>query len=55
MKTPYEGAVAMINAAVNPELAGVSGVYYVDCKPAFTTSVAKYVHFKIHFISLTVQ
>jgi len=41
LKTPYEGALSMLNAAVNPELEGVNGVYYTDCKPAYMTSTAK--------------
>ena len=41
MKTPLEGATSVINAAVNPELAGVSGMYYKDCKDGYKTSVAK--------------
>lgn len=33
-ETPEKGAMTTINCAVNPELAGVSGVYYKNCKPA---------------------
>ena len=47
MKTPLEGATSVINAAVNPELAGVSGMYYKDCKDGYKTSVAKYIFFSI--------
>jgi NAD(P)-dependent dehydrogenase (short-subunit alcohol dehydrogenase family) len=33
MKTPEEGAQTSLYAATAPEVAGVSGAYYADCKP----------------------
>ncbi|XP_068698762.1 retinol dehydrogenase 12-like isoform X1 [Montipora foliosa] len=40
-KSPKEGAVTTINCAVNPELAGVSGVYYINCKAAQPSKLAR--------------
>lgn len=42
-KTPEKGAMTTINCAVNPELAGVSGVYYDNCKPAQPSQLARQV------------
>lgn len=42
-RTPLEGATSLINAAVNPALAGVIGMYYKDCKDGYKSSVARYV------------
>ncbi|KAL4232903.1 hypothetical protein ACF0H5_007590 [Mactra antiquata] len=41
MKTPIEGATSIINAAVNPALTGVNGIYYYDCKSSYTTGTAR--------------
>lgn len=41
VKNPMEGATTIINCAVNPALEHVGGVYYQDCQPASTTSVAR--------------
>lgn len=41
MKTPVEGATSLINAAVTPILAGVSGMYFYDCKDNFKTATAQ--------------
>ena len=41
MKNPLEGATSVINGAVNPELAGISGMYYKDCKDSNKTATAK--------------
>ena len=41
--TPEKGAMTTINCAVNPELAGVSGVYYEKCKPAQPSRLARQV------------
>ena len=43
VKTPEKGAITTINCAVNPELAGVSGIYYVNCKPAQPSQLARQV------------
>ena len=43
MRTPLEGANSIIYAAVNPELKGVSGIYFKDCKNGHTTATARYV------------
>lgn len=42
-KTPEKGAMTTINCAVNPELAGVSGVYYDNCKPSQPSQLARQV------------
>lgn len=42
-ETPEKGAMTTINCAVNPELAGVSGVYYINCKPAQPSRLARQV------------
>lgn len=39
-RTPLQGATAMINAAVNPELAAISGRYYRDCKDSSKSATA---------------
>lgn len=41
VQTPEKGAMTTINCAVNPELAGVSGVYYINCKPAQPSQLAR--------------
>lgn len=41
VKNPMDGATTIINCAVNPALESVGGVYYQDCQPASTTSVAR--------------
>ena len=33
----------MIYAAVNPELKGVGGIYFKDCKSAYTTAASRYI------------
>ena len=43
LQTPEKGARTTINCAVNPELAGVSGVYYINCKPAQPSQLARQV------------
>ena len=43
LHTPEKGARTTINCAVNPELAGVSGVYYINCKPAQPSQLARQV------------
>ena len=43
LQTPEKGARTTINCAVNPELAGVSGVYYINCKPAQLSQLARQV------------
>ncbi|XP_060069588.1 dehydrogenase/reductase SDR family member on chromosome X-like [Ylistrum balloti] len=40
-KSPFEGAWTTLNAAVNPELAGVRDVYFSDSKPKASTSTSK--------------
>ncbi|XP_060069619.1 dehydrogenase/reductase SDR family member on chromosome X-like [Ylistrum balloti] len=40
-KSPFEGAWTSLNAAVNPELAGVRDVYFSDSRPKEPTSAAK--------------
>ena len=42
-KTPQEGAKTTINCAVNPELAGVSGTYYINCRSTQPSQLARYV------------
>ena len=42
MRTPLEGANSVIYAAVNPELKGISGMYFKDCKDGYTTAAARY-------------
>ncbi|XP_020623288.1 dehydrogenase/reductase SDR family member on chromosome X-like isoform X2 [Orbicella faveolata] len=44
LETPERGAMTTINCAVNPELAGVSGVYYINCKPAQPSQLARNEH-----------
>lgn len=39
IKTALHGATTVINCAVSPDVEG--GVYYKDCKPARTASVAR--------------
>jgi len=41
-KTPYEGALTSINAAVNPLLAGVRDVYYDNCRPKRIKAAARF-------------
>lgn len=41
VKSPIDGASSIINAAVNPELAGVSGRYYYNCTDGNHTSISK--------------
>ncbi|KAL5010993.1 hypothetical protein ScPMuIL_013298 [Solemya velum] len=41
LRSPFEGAKTSINAAVNPVLRGVSGVYYMDTKPATPSGTAR--------------
>lgn len=43
LETPEKGAMTTINCAVNPDLAGTSGVYYVNCKPAQPSQLARQV------------
>ena len=43
MRTPLEGANSIIYAAINPELNGVSGIYFKDCKDTYTTAAARYI------------
>ncbi|KAG5676985.1 hypothetical protein PVAND_006776 [Polypedilum vanderplanki] len=40
-KTPYEGAQTQIKLAVDPDLEGVTGKYFVDCKEAKTSKAAQ--------------
>ena len=42
-ETSEKGAMTTINWAVNPELAGISGVYYINCKPAQPSQLARQV------------
>ena len=46
MRTPLEGANDIIYAAVNPELKGVSGVYFKDSKSGYTTAASRYILLK---------
>jgi hypothetical protein len=39
-KTPISGAQTQIMVAVDPELDGVTGKYFVDCKQTSTASAA---------------
>ena len=41
MRTPLEGANDIIYAAVNPDLKGVGGVYFKDCKNGYTTAASR--------------
>ena len=41
LRDPIDGAATSINCAVNPELAGVGGVYFSDCKPDVTSAQAQ--------------
>ena len=43
LETPEKGAMTTINCAVDPELAGISGVYYIHCKPAQPSQLARQV------------
>ncbi|XP_071113279.1 polyprenol dehydrogenase-like [Haliotis cracherodii] len=40
-RTPFQGAVTLVDAAVNPAKKGLNGVYLVDCKPASMSSDAR--------------
>ncbi|XP_022915830.2 retinol dehydrogenase 12-like [Onthophagus taurus] len=40
-KTPYEGAQTQINCALSRDLDGVSGKYFVDCKPFYQPRLAR--------------
>ena len=42
-RTPQEGAKTTINCAVYPELAGVSGAYYIDCRSTQPSQLARLV------------
>ena len=42
-RSPKDGAMTTINAAVNPELNKEDGAYYVDCKVTSPSSLARYV------------
>ena len=42
MRTPLEGANSIIYAAVNPDLKGVSGIYFKDCRDGYTTPASRY-------------
>ena len=41
LRDPIDGAATSINCAVNPELAGVGGVYFSDCEPDVTSAQAQ--------------
>lgn len=41
LKTPQQGAATSIYLATSPEVAGVSGKYWVDCQPK-TSSAESY-------------
>jgi len=41
MKTPWEGAQTQIRLAVDPDLANVTGKYFLNCEEATTTSAAQ--------------
>ncbi|XP_060069518.1 dehydrogenase/reductase SDR family member on chromosome X-like [Ylistrum balloti] len=40
-KSPFEGAWTSLNAAINPELAGVRDVYFSECRPKEPITAAK--------------
>ena len=44
MRTPIEGANSVLYAAVHPDLKGVSGKYFKDCKDGYTTAAARCVY-----------
>lgn len=41
LRAPLEGANSILYAALNPDLKGVSGIYFKDCKEASTAAVAR--------------
>ena len=41
MQKPIEGAKSVINAAINPDLKGVGGIYYKNCKDASTSGTSR--------------
>ncbi|KAK3596058.1 hypothetical protein CHS0354_012448, partial [Potamilus streckersoni] len=41
MKTPIDGALPIINAAVNPSLKGVGGVYFKSLEEGYSTAEAR--------------
>lgn len=40
-RTPLEGANTILYAAIEPELKGVSGIYFKDCKSGYTQAAAR--------------
>ena len=40
-RSPQEGSMTTLNAAVNPELNKEDAVYYVDCKETRPSSLAR--------------
>ncbi|XP_067674580.1 retinol dehydrogenase 12-like [Haliotis asinina] len=41
LRTPYQGAVTLIDVAVNPKHKGVTDVYFVDCKSSSIARLAR--------------
>ena len=39
-KTPQQGANTVVYCAVHPQLAGVSGLYYNNCRPTQPSQLA---------------
>ena len=48
-KTPEKGAATTINCSVNPVLAGVSGVFYNNCKSAQPSRLARQVQLLVTY------
>lgn len=40
LKTPKQGAQTLIYLSVDPQLEKITGTYFIDCKPAYTTRIA---------------
>ncbi|XP_046560458.1 LOW QUALITY PROTEIN: dehydrogenase/reductase SDR family member on chromosome X-like [Haliotis rubra] len=55
LRTPFQGSVTMVDAAVNPEKKGLSGVCLVDCKPAFMSSDARNEKFQEELWTYTLE
>ena len=40
-RSPLEGAKSIIYAAMAPDIKGISGIYFKDCKSGYTTRVSR--------------
>ncbi|XP_046560457.1 retinol dehydrogenase 14-like [Haliotis rubra] len=54
-RTPFQGAVTLVDAAVNPAKKGLNGVYLVDCKPASMSSDARNEKFQEELWTYTLE